>query len=144
MDVIIHNSIYRVHSECRRWPRPPTNQTCGWVIIVIPAGTCTDGGKEAPGGKTIPSLKGQQLSGKPFLYRTPHALHRVLGPKGPHLHCGVCDEPQFKHMVIFLEEDLLWVPAWERWRTADIVRPEYSMYSLIWFDPQCNSHNKIN
>ena len=65
--------------------------------MVMPSGTITFGGSSAPGGSTIPFLSGQQLSGSPFLYRTPHALHNVLGPSGPHRHWVVSHDPQFKH-----------------------------------------------
>jgi hypothetical protein len=34
---------------------------------------------------------------RPDLYRTPHALHRVLAPKGPVLHCGVFWTWQWLH-----------------------------------------------
>lgn len=34
---------------------------------------------------------------RPDLYRTPHALHRVFGPKGPVRHCGVFSEAQCVH-----------------------------------------------
>jgi len=37
----------------------------------------------------------------PFLNRTPHALQRVRGPSGPHRHCGVCCDPQFRQAVLF-------------------------------------------
>lgn len=36
-------------------------------------------------------------SNLPDLYRTPHALHRVLAPIGPALHCGVFWTPQWLH-----------------------------------------------
>jgi hypothetical protein len=65
----------------------------------MPSGTTTLGGNSAPGGKTMPFLSGQQAKGRPFLYLTPHALHKVLGPNGPHLHCGVSHDPQFKQIV---------------------------------------------
>jgi len=70
--------------------------------MVIPSGTTTLGGNSAPGGKTMPFLNGQQDKGRPFLYLTPHALHKVLGPNGPHLHCGVSHDPQFKQIVALL------------------------------------------
>uniref|UniRef100_A0A804LN79 Uncharacterized protein n=1 Tax=Zea mays TaxID=4577 RepID=A0A804LN79_MAIZE len=34
---------------------------------------------------------------RPDLKRTPHALHRVLGPSGPVLHCGVFSDAQCVH-----------------------------------------------
>jgi hypothetical protein len=34
---------------------------------------------------------------RPDLYRTPHALHSVLGPMGPVLHCGVLSVSQCTH-----------------------------------------------
>lgn len=34
---------------------------------------------------------------RPDLYRTPHALHRVFGPVGPSLHCGVFVTSQCVH-----------------------------------------------
>lgn len=38
---------------------------------------------------------GQSL---PDLNRTPHALHKVFGPTGPVLHCGVLFVPQWLHL----------------------------------------------
>ncbi|GER52665.1 peptide chain release factor 1 [Striga asiatica] len=35
---------------------------------------------------------------RPDLYRTPHALHRVFGPIGPVLHCGVFSDAQWRHL----------------------------------------------
>lgn len=55
----------------------------------------------APGGSTMPSRMGQQLRGRPFLYRTPQALHSVRGPSGPHRHWGVWWQPQFRQVVRF-------------------------------------------
>eukprot|EP00955_Chlamydomonas_euryale_P075614 362386-Chlamydomonas_euryale.AAC.1 len=36
---------------------------------------------------------GQRFCLATFMYRTPHALHRVLGPAGPARHTGVLDAP---------------------------------------------------
>lgn len=35
---------------------------------------------------------------RPDLYRTPQALHRVFGPIGPVLHCGVFSDAQWRHL----------------------------------------------
>ncbi|GER50312.1 cysteine-rich RLK (RECEPTOR-like protein kinase)18 [Striga asiatica] len=45
-------------------------------------------------------LKAGLYSGKsrPDLYRTPHALHKVFGPKGPARHCGVFCTSQCVHL----------------------------------------------
>lgn len=37
---------------------------------------------------------------RPDRYRTPHALHRVFGPNGPSLHCGVFVASQWVHFLI--------------------------------------------
>lgn len=54
----------------------------------------------------MPSRSGQQLSGSPFLYRTPQALQSVRGPSGPQRHCGVWWQPQLRQVVrlFFLPE----------------------------------------
>jgi hypothetical protein len=45
-------------------------------------------GASAPAG-CLSVSPGQLVSGRPFLKRTPQALHSVRGPSGPHRHCGV-------------------------------------------------------
>lgn len=84
----------------------------------MPSGTSSPGGSVAPGGSTMPSRSGQQLRGRPFLNRTPHALHSVRGPSGPHRHWGVEWQPQFRHVVRwalapagFGEDEGVWVGA---------------------------------
>lgn len=75
------------------------SSSAGCVWIVMPGGTTKPGGSNAPGGSTMPSRMGQQLRGRSFLYRTPQALQRVRGPRGPQRHCGVWWQPQLRHTV---------------------------------------------
>jgi hypothetical protein len=53
---------------------------------------------ECSSGEKVGLLSGRYSGTRPpFLYRTPHALHRVDGPFGPSRHFGVSVVPQCEH-----------------------------------------------
>lgn len=98
--------------------------TVSWLTFFLISKTflwefeCTDASKVG--------LAAGRYSGnrRPDLYRTPQALHRVLGPLGPSLHCGVSVTSQCVHFLRAIDscnDDLFISMLLESWEILSFL-----------------------